>query len=110
VYIQNIVKIPAIGLYFSIDQKTEKFVSFLGSILIVRTKGVGRKFPGRGATEKTRPKYSTIRPPSILLVPCMKIQGGHGPPAPRCRRPWSALVAGYNYVPYKIFFIRTSKF
>jgi len=37
---------------------------------------------------KTRSKNSIIKPPSTLALPCMKIQGGHGPPAPRCRRPY----------------------
>jgi len=31
---------------------------------------------------KTRPKNSTIKLPSTLSVSCMKLQGGHGPPAP----------------------------
>jgi len=39
------------------------------------------------ATEKTRPKNSTIKPLSILSVSCMKIQGGTAPADPRCRRP-----------------------
>jgi len=30
-------------------------------------------FPGGGATEKTRPKNNTIKPPSTLSVSCMKI-------------------------------------
>jgi len=41
----------------------------------------------RGATEN-RPKNSTIKPLSTVSVQCMKIQGGDGPPAPRCQRPW----------------------
>jgi len=40
-----------------------------------------KKFLGR-TTEKTRPKNNTIKPPSTLLVSCMKIQGGHGSPLP----------------------------
>jgi len=28
------------------------------------------------------------RPLSTISVPCMKIQRGHGPPCPRCQRPW----------------------
>jgi len=35
-----------------------------------------------GATEKARPKNNTIKPSYILPVPCMKIQGGYGPPCP----------------------------
>jgi len=45
-------------------------------------KGVSRKFSRGGTTEKTRPKNSTIKPPSTFSVLRMKIQGGHGPPAP----------------------------
>jgi len=56
------------------------------TIWLVVAKGVGRKFSkGEGAMEKTRPKNSTIKPPSTLSVSCMKIQGGYGPP---CRTPW----------------------
>jgi len=43
-------------------------------------KGVGRKISrGRGPTQKTRPKNSTIKPPSALSVSCMKIQGATAP-------------------------------
>jgi len=42
--------------------------------------------PGGRATEKI-PKNSTIKPLPIISVSCMKIHGGHGPPAFRCRRP-----------------------
>jgi len=34
----------------------------------------------QGGTEKTRPKNSTIKPSSTLLVSCMKMQEGHDPP------------------------------
>jgi len=62
-------------------------------------KGVGRKlsrgggekkdrkiallslFQGGGATEK-RPKNSTFKFLSTIFVPCMKIQGSHGPLLP----------------------------
>jgi len=54
--------------------------------------GVGKKISrggkgGEGATEK-RPKIAkldrkiALKPLSTICVPCMKIQGGHGPPAP----------------------------
>jgi len=39
-----------------------------------------------GSTEKI-PKNSTFQPLSTIFVLCMKIQGGHGPPALRCRHP-----------------------
>jgi len=32
--------------------------------------------------KKTRPKNSTIKPPSTLLIPCMKIQKEGAPPPP----------------------------
>jgi len=38
----------------------------------------------RGATEKTSPKNSTIKPPSALSVSFWKFRRG-----PRCRRQWS---------------------
>jgi len=39
-------------------------------------KGIGKKISKVGRTRgKTRPKSSTIKPPSILSVSCMKIQG-----------------------------------
>jgi len=50
-------------------------------ILKYIAKGVGRKFSW-GIMGKTRPKYSIIMPPSTLSVICMKLHGGHGPPAP----------------------------
>jgi len=48
---------------------------------------------GWGATEKLRPKNSTIKPLSTLSVSCIKIQSGRSPlaplpPPPRFRRPW----------------------
>jgi len=45
---------------------------------VVAPKSRGRKnFPGGGGNgKKTRPKNSTIKPPSTLSVPCIKIQGG----------------------------------
>jgi len=46
-------------------------------------KGIGRKISrGKGATEKTKPKNSTIKPHSTLSVPCMKSRGGDGPLLP----------------------------
>jgi len=48
------------------------------------TKSVGRKISREGgeggATEKTRPKNSTIKPSSTLSVPCIK-QGARPPPS-----------------------------
>jgi len=40
---------------------------------------------------KKTPKNRIIKPLSTISVTCMKIQGGHGPPAPCCRRPCSHL-------------------
>jgi len=39
------------------------------------------KFPGRGNGKK-RPENSAIKPLSTIFVLYMKIQEGHGPPAP----------------------------
>jgi len=52
-----------------------------------------KNFQVGGATEKTRPKNSTIKPLFTLSVPGMKIQGGPRPPSTvRCRRPRSTRI------------------
>jgi len=51
-----------------------------GGSLTISTNGVGRK-NSRGTNQK-RSKNSTIKLPSTLSVPCMKIQGSHGPLCP----------------------------
>jgi len=76
----------------------------------VIVKGVGGKFSrggrkkgGEGATEKDqkiakKTENSTFKPLSTIFVSCMKIQGkGHGPLAPRCRRPWLLWYASKEY-------------
>jgi len=46
-------------------------------------------FQGEGGATEKRPKNSTFKPLSTMLVPCLKIQGrATAPSAPRCRRPW----------------------
>jgi len=47
-------------------------------ILKHTAKGVGRKIFRRGVMGKTKPKDSTIKPPSTLSVLCLKIQGWYG--------------------------------
>jgi len=39
-------------------------------------------FQGGRGQRKKRPKNSTFESLSIIFVPCLKIQGGHGPSAP----------------------------
>jgi len=64
--------------------------------------GVGRKF-SRGVMGKTRPKNSTIKLPSTVSVLCIKIQRGHIPPAPRCRRPCILQrMRAVGWLPFKI--------
>jgi len=59
----------------------KRFLYISLKFLIALTRASAEKFPGgRGVNEKTRPKNSTIKPPSTLSVSSMKIQGGHGPP------------------------------
>jgi len=60
------------------------FAFFIGS-----TKGDGRKISS-GVNEKTRPKNSSIRPPSTLSESCMKIQGG----CPLLQTPMSSTKYG----------------
>jgi len=50
-----------------------------------------KPLPRRGRQRKKRPKNSTFKPLSTISVPCMEIQGGHGPPL--CRRSW--ISVGY---------------
>jgi len=46
-----------------------------------------KNFQGGGPTKMTRPKISSIKSPSTLLVPSMKIQGGRGPSLPPLATP-----------------------
>jgi len=42
-----------------------------------------KPLPGEGgATEKRPTEKITIKPLSTISVPCIKFQGGHGPPLP----------------------------
>jgi len=58
---------------------------------VLDTRASAEKFPRREDNGKKRSKTSSIKPPSALLVSCMKIQEGTPPPVPRYRRPWLAF-------------------
>jgi len=51
-------------------------------------------FPGGSQQKKTRPKNSTIKPPSTLSVSCMNIQGSHAPSCPPLPTP---VVTMYKF-------------
>jgi len=58
-------------------------VGFLVQNDVLETRASAEKFSGGGGgNRKMIPKNSTIKPPSTLSVPYLKIQGGHGLPAP----------------------------
>jgi len=79
-----------------------KFIITIEHKISHAVKGVSRKFffVG-GATKKTRPKNSTIKPPSTLSASCMKIQEGYGP-LPLCRRDAHACSIGtmFKFKPF----------
>jgi len=43
---------------------------------------VGGQWEKSPKNSKNRPKNSTFKPLFTIFVPCLKIQGGHGPPLP----------------------------
>jgi len=68
-------------------------------------KSVGRKNSGGGPTENEKPKNNTIKPPSTLSVPNIKIQGAqpHYSPLPTPITPASTTIFGtfgFSYSPW----------
>jgi len=84
-FILNLHKTPFVGQFDMFFKEYQSHSCFSSGFLTVAIKGVSRKISRRrGATEKARPKNSTIKPSSTISI---TYPGGLRPPCSRYRHP-----------------------